>query len=94
MHPIQPYIMALGDKTRSVRQYLVLGDGHSIEMPVQPVLKTIDVLLKAYYVFNVPYHLAWKNAFRFLSVQIVGLPLENPRQSDFTAQHIELFNRF
>ncbi|XP_052130181.1 uncharacterized protein LOC127752125, partial [Frankliniella occidentalis] len=93
-HPIQPYVMAMGDRDQIVSQYLVLGDGHSIQLPEQPTLKTIDLLLKAHYVFNVPYYLAWKNAFRFLSVQILGLPLENPRQSSFTAEHVELFNRF
>ncbi|KAK3916970.1 Hexosaminidase D [Frankliniella fusca] len=93
-HPIQPYIMAMTNNDKVVSEYLVIGDGHSIQLQEQPTLKSIDLLLKTYYVFNVPYYLAWKNAFRFLAIQVLGLPKENPRLSDFTAQHVDLFNRF
>ncbi|KAK3910528.1 Nuclear pore complex-interacting protein family member B11 [Frankliniella fusca] len=93
-HPVQPYVLAVGDHESVVSEYLILGDGHSIQLPDQPTLKTIDLLFKTHFVLNVPYYLAWKNVFRFFEAQIFLMPQKNSRISDFTAQQVELFNRF
>jgi len=71
--PIQPYLLAVGDIDNIHTWCLVLGDSHSIGLPVstEPT-RALDLLLKSFYVLNVHFPLAWKHAFRFVLAMYMG----------------------
>lgn len=88
---MQPYLIVVGQIEQPSQIALVLGDSCSVGLPQNSsLLQGFDYLIKAHFVFNVHFHLAWKNAFRFVSTHVMKLPPENPRLSTFMEEFLLL----
>lgn len=94
-HPIQPYVLAVGDSKKLHTLILVLGDGVSIQLPRGTLpLRAFDLLFKVHFVFQSYFILGWKNVFRFVQLHICKLPITDEqvknRHSTFMEQFKEI----
>jgi len=96
-HPVQPYLVGVGDKKKILTYILVLGDSQSIQLPRNCLgLRALDLLIKAHYALNIEFVLGWKNVYRFLTLHVYKLPPTKEqiekRHSTFVEQFMQLKN--
>lgn len=66
--PIQPYLILVKSplQDRIAKFFLVL-DAKPMQIASLSLVKALDLLIKAYFVFNVKYPLGWRNTFHCLA---------------------------
>ena len=66
--PIQPYLVLVKSPVRNsiVKCFLIL-DQKPVQLSTTSILKSLEFLLKSYFIFNVNYPLGWRGVFHCLA---------------------------
>lgn len=66
--PIQPYLVMVKSPVRNaiVKCFLIL-DQKPVQLSTTSVVKSVEFLLKSYFIFNVNYPLGWRGVFHCLA---------------------------
>ncbi|KAK3920770.1 Histone-lysine N-methyltransferase PRDM9 [Frankliniella fusca] len=82
--PVQPYLIAFTPAKRITRLYLV-ADSEMLELPQPSLITGLDLLFKAFFVFNVQYPLGWKVFWEMIEY---GLCQINPQKLTNSAKEL------
>ncbi|XP_034248688.1 uncharacterized protein LOC117649758 [Thrips palmi] len=90
--PVQPYLLAMVPDNEVSKQFLV-ADSKFIELGSNSLMFGLDVLFKAYHVFNAEYPLGWKSFWEVVEHGVLGIEkhkLSNAGKEFFTRHGFDL----